>query len=362
LRVALTADPGFALARALNAFHLQFEHDRAPAVREIVLAAHHARRATRREQQAVDALRRALVGDTLRARRLIGRHLREFPRDALMIREYVLLRGYGGASGRKRATVAALNRLAPYLGDDPWFLGQHSLALGEIGSLEVAHAKARAALAARADQGVAAHALAHVHFEQRDDTGGRAFLDDWLGDHGRTALNCGHLTWHLTLTQLALSDPDAALARYRQQRTMPHTQTFSIEDEVSLLWRLQLRGLDVTAEWDAVVLDAPPPSSFRPFLLAHHAFALAARHDVDGLHTLRSAVLNAAVEQPQEPLRFLLPLVDALAFVASERWTEAAPALEHAAVVARRLGGSNEQHTLFDETAAFARRRTATRR
>jgi hypothetical protein len=356
LRAALIADPEFALARALDAFHLQFESDRAPAVREIVVAAHHARRATRREQQFVDALRRSLMGETLTARRLIGRHLREFPRDALMIRQYVLLRGYGGASGRKPATVAALNRIAPHFGDDPWFLGQHSLALGEVGELEVADGKARAALAARPDQGVAAHALAHIHFEQGDDPGGRAFLDDWLGDHGRTALNFGHLTWHLTLTQLALSDPDAALHRYRQQRTMPDAQRFGLEDEVSLLWRLQLRGVDVSREWDAVVLHAPPPS-VRAFLLAHHAFTLAARNDVDSLHTLRAQVARAEVESPQEPLRYLPPLLDGLTLVAAGRWAEAAPALEHAAVVARRLGGSNEQHTLFDETAAFARQR-----
>ena len=121
------------------------------------------------------------------------------------------------------------------------------------------------------------------------------------------------------------------------------------------------RGLEAFGNglsWDAVLLDpAPPP--FRAFALAHIAFALAARHDVDELRRLRDEASTLATKHPQEPLRYLVPIIDALILVASEQWSEAAPALAQAAAVARRLGGSNEQHTLFDETAAYARRRAS---
>ena len=355
LHRALDRDPKFALARALLAFHLQFDADRAPAVAQILVAAQHVRHATRREQQAVDALRRAVLGDTVTARRLIGRHLREFPRDALMVRELVFLHGYGGASGRKASVLAALRRLDPQMGGDPWFLGQYSLALSEIGEIELASRLANAALAARPDHGVAAHAVAHIHFESGDNAGARDFLQDWLPTHAAAAVTGGHLTWHLALAQLGLANPDAALHAYRAQRSMPGAQAFRLEDSVSLLWRLHMRGVDVSREWTDIAQELPAPSPDRAFQLAHIAFAMAAVRDDDALRHVAELVTRTMRERPQEPLRFLPPLLDALRLVAVDRWSEAAPALAAAAAGARRLGGSNEQHVLYDEAVAFAR-------
>jgi hypothetical protein len=193
------------------------------------------------------------------------------------------------------------------------------LALSEVGELDLATVLATRAIAARPDHGVAAHALAHIHFERGDDAGGRAFLDEWLAMHGQTAVNCGRLTWHRALAQLALCDPEAALDSYRAQATGSWSEAFSVEDAVSLLWRLQQRGVDVSREWVGLDLDPPAPSPFRGFQLAHIAYALAAQHDDDGLRRLGEAVAVAAVaavEHPAEPLRYLPLLVDALRLAA----------------------------------------------
>src|SRR4029077_5382750 len=99
---------------------------------------------------------------------------------ALMVRELVLLRGYGGDPHRKAVVAAELARLAPDFGADPWFSGVYSLALSEVGEVAAATRLAMDGLAARPDHGVLAHSLAHTYFEQRDDTSAGDFLDAWL--------------------------------------------------------------------------------------------------------------------------------------------------------------------------------------
>jgi hypothetical protein len=240
------------------------------------------------------------------------------------------------------------------MGSDPWFMGVYSLALSEVGDVESAARLAETALEARPDHGVVAHARAHIHFESGDVSAGRDFLRDWLATYSAGSLDGGHLTWHLALTYLALSEPGLALEVYRHQRTTNRTQALSLEDSVSLLWRLHLRGVDVSAEWSAVIDRRPSESPQRAFQLAHVAFAMAAQRDTDGLRRLTEEVTHAMTARPQEPLRYLLPLLDGLRLVALEQWADAAPALATAAVGALRLGGSNEQHTLFAETVAFA--------
>ena len=113
----------------------------------------------------------------------------------------------------------------------------------------------------------------------------------------------------------------------------------------------------------SVVLSAPPGTGAQTALAA--AAASFAREDrlvvvvthlrilaQQWIERLTGEATHAMNAFPQEPLRYLLPLLEALRLVALARWAEAAPALERAAAGARRLGGSNEQHTLLDETIA----------
>jgi hypothetical protein len=333
----------------------RLQRDSRSLVGQILVATRDAARATRREQQFVEALRRATVGDAVGACRLMVTHLDEFPRDVVMIRAHVLLQNAGGAVHRKEAIAAQLGHLAPQLGDDPWFLGIHSFALSEIGDLPTALQLVERGLAHRPDHSVLAHAMAHIYFERGDDMGGRDFISGWLKAHGDDVLNVGHMAWHLALTHVALSDPASALALYKRQKSLEHWKTFTLEDAISLLWRLHLRDVDVRSEWSNLLqrerTDVPA------FQRAHVAFALAAVHDNEGLEQLSSDVQHDVDARPDTPLRFLPPLFAALQLVACDRWAQARPVLEEAADGFRRLGGSNEQHALIDETIAFARQR-----
>lgn len=354
--VALGHDPDFALPRAALAYQLQFKSDPSAALGQILVAARHGKHATRREQSLTEALRRALFGDHPTACGLMVRHLEEFPRDVLIIRELALLRRYSGDSRDRTLLAEELGHLAPSFAADPWFMAAQSFILSECGEIDAARGLAERALALRPDHGSAAHSLAHAYFEANEDREGLEFLSGWLSEHSESSVGAGHLTWHSALCALALSDFEHAWNLYRDRTSSP-SGALQLEDAVSVLWRLQLRGFDVASEWASVLEREPPAGPGRAFALAHLGFASAAIGDVDALRDLKTRALDEAAKHPHQPFRFLTPLLDALVFFAREQWTDAARALEDAVVDARRLGGSNEQHTLYDETLAVAYRR-----
>jgi hypothetical protein len=353
---ALELDPGFAMAHAALAFQGQFGSDAAASISHILLATHLARHVSPRERGHIEALHRAVLGGGPLARRATISHLREFPRDALIIREFVLLNSYGGEIERKATVAAELGRLAPHFGADPWFYGQHSLALCEVGEIGVAAALAEAGLAVQPDHVVPAHSLAHIHFETGDDRAGRDFLEDWMADHAGPDLLTGHLSWHLALTDLAQSEAERALERYHDHKAWTPSRQLRLEDAISLLWRLHLRGVDVRGEWEPVLELEPSAGPSRAFEVAHVGFALAGAGDLDGLQRLGVQVAEEIARHPQQPFVYLPPLIEGLRLVTSRRWADAARALEEPVLAARRLGGSNEQHTVFDETLAVAYR------
>ena len=351
---ALELDPRFAMARAALAFLLQLQEDATTPVAQILLAAQHATHATRRERQFIDALRRAMAGDVPTASDMISAHLDEYPRDVLMLREHLLLQNFGGDVRRKEAIAAELSGLAPHFGDDPWFLGVYSFALSETGDVIAAGRMATAGLAAHPDHSVLAHSVAHTQFERGDDASARDFLDGWLADYGDTVVSAGHMAWHLALAHLALSEPDRAVALFRHQKDAGPALGFAREDAISLLWRLQLRGVDVSNEWSELLERPPSGGPRRAFELAHLAFALAGLGDDAGLQRLATQAQQEAVAHPHQPFGALLPVIEALRLIAADQWSEALPILEVAAAAMRRLGGSNEQHTIIDETIAYA--------
>lgn len=325
------------MACAALAFQRQVRRDDGSPIGEILLATRHAADATPREQQFIAILRRAIAGDVAVAHDMAVGHLAEHPRDALMVRECVLLNGYSGRGDRKPVIAARLADLAPHYGDDPWFLGTRSLALSEIGEIDAATRMAEAGLAIRPDSGVLAHSLAHTFFERGDEHGGRRHLDHWLDEHGDGAANRGHLVWHLALVLLDLGESDAALERYEQEAARGDGPAFPLEDEISLLWRLRMRGVDVARYWEEVAAAQPSPSVRRRFEVAHLAFAHAARSDAAAV----SALLG-----PQS----LAPLTEAFTLLLAGDQPGAAAAFDRARESFQALGGSNEQHTLIDDT------------
>src|SRR5271155_4880184 len=127
-------------------------------------------------------------------------HLNAWPRDALVLATAAFTNGLIGSSGRagqKRMLLEFLDGLAPSYGDDWWFTAHHGMALSENGQRDAARPKIDRSLAQNPTNPWAAHARAHLCYEEGDPNAARAFLASWLTTYPRNGLLYSHLNWHL---------------------------------------------------------------------------------------------------------------------------------------------------------------------
>ena len=252
LREAAAADPGFALAPAALTMVLRDTGRRDEARETADLARSLAAGASRRERQHVEAIAVLAHGDGPRAFALMRDHLAEFPRDALILLGADRYLFYSGGENRQQLQFELLDGFAEAYDGDWWFPGQFGFALGECGHYEKAVGAARSSLALNPKNLWAAHTLAHVYADTKDDEKGAAFLGPWLGDFDPRAPMFGHSSWHLTLFELGRGRHARAMEIYRTgvcPAACKHRST--LNNSASFLWRCMVYGYAPTAgEWD----------------------------------------------------------------------------------------------------------------
>jgi hypothetical protein len=146
-------------------------------------------------------------------------HLNTWPRDALVLGTTAFTNGLIGSSGRagqKRALLDLLDRLAPSYGDDWWFTAHHGMALSENGQRDAARPKIDRSLAKNPINSWAAHARAHLSYEDGNPNAARAFLTSWLTTYQRNGLLYSHLSWHRALGDLEAGDAAAAFRLFKE--------------------------------------------------------------------------------------------------------------------------------------------------
>ncbi len=193
---AIAADPGFALAHAARA-HVLLERGDAAAARASMAAANSlAAGLSAREASHIAFFDLLVAGDAEAALAALGPHLDAWPRDALVLGTTAFTNGLIGSSGRagqKRALLELLDLLAPSYGDDWWFAAHHGMALSENGQRDAARPKIDRSLAQNPTNPWAAHARAHLCYEEGDANAARAFLVSWLTTYPRDGLLYSHL-------------------------------------------------------------------------------------------------------------------------------------------------------------------------
>ncbi len=364
---ALAADPAFALAHIGRARSLQL-HGRGA---EAQAAAAQARALTgslgRREHQHVEALALAVAGQGARALALVREHVAEFPRDAMALAAangvYGLI-GFSGRVERNEDLLALLDGVAPAYGADWWFLGAHGFARTEALGWKAGAPLIERALELAPRNAHAAHAFAHVLYEQGVDEPGAAFVEGWMAGYARAApLHC-HISWHQALFELGRGRPDRALAVY-EASIRPGSSLgppFStVVDSASLLWRRELAGAARRPEaWSAVAAHARAsfPAVGLAFLDVHCAVALAAAGDGEGLERWVSRLRQADAEG-RVPGGSVVPIVaEAMGAFATGRYEETIVALAPVLDQLVRVGGSGAQRDLFEHTLLAAYLRT----
>ena len=356
---AIAADPGFALAHAARA-HVLLERGDAAAARASMAAANSLAAAlSAREASHIAFFGLLSAGDSEAALSALYAHLNAWPRDAVVLGTAAFTNGLIGSSGRagqKRALLDLLDRLAPSYGDDWWFTAHHGMALSENGQRHAAHPKIDRSLAQNPKNPWAAHARAHLYYEEGDAHAARAFLASWLTTYPRNGLLYSHLSWHLALGDLDAGDAAAALRRFREAFS-PDVHTGpprgKVNDAVSFLWRWELAGHPRDAEAWRVMHDftnSAFPRAGAAFSDMHIALALVVAGN-DAALQARARQMDELARQGRYPSGPTVPAVSH-AFAAFERrdFSAAIDALEPIVGELERIGGSRAQLDLVEFT------------
>ena len=349
---AIEADDGFALGHAGAALFSLFQGDGAGAKASIERARNLAAGATRREQQHVAALAAIAGGEATRGLGLIEEHVKEFPRDALLVNQAGSSIGLGGRADREQLRVALVEGLAGAYGDDWWYQSALGFTYHEVGRYEESRRLSERSLAQYPGNANASHNIAHVCYETVDNDGGVALLSDWLGGYDRRAPFHCHLAWHLALFELQRGRPERALAIYEQDIAPSSNPRLAMIDGSALLWRFDLYDFQMgPLPWGRLA-DLATRVTRPGFIFGdvHAALVYASAGDATAMSALVAGL--EALHAKGHPIAgtVALPLVRGVAAYVAGDFAAALALMESVHGEIHRVGGSHAQWELFEET------------
>jgi Tetratricopeptide repeat len=360
---ALLADPAFALAHVARA-HALLERGDVAAARQSMASAHaFTAGLSAREASHIAFFARLVAGEADAALAALRTHLDAWPRDALVLGTTAFTNGLIGSSGRagqKRALLDLLDRLAPSYGDDWWFTAHHGMALSENGQHDAAGPKIDRSLAQNPNNAWAAHARAHLCYEQGDANAARAFLASWLTAYPRNGALYSHLSWHRALGELEAGDA-AAARRLFGKAFSPEVHSGpprgKLNDGVSFLWRWELAGYARDAEaWRMMhdLVNRAFPQAGAAFSDMHVALAQVVAGDDAALEARARQVDDLAGRGRYPSGPFVRAVSRAFAAFERREFAAAIDALEPIAADLERIGGSHAQLDLVRFTLVKA--------
>jgi tetratricopeptide (TPR) repeat protein len=349
---AIAADEGFAIAHAGAALFALFQGDGASAKASVERARGLVGGATRREQQHVAALAAIAGGESTRGLGLIEEHVKEFPRDALLVNQAGSTIGLGGRADREALRVGFVEALAPAYGDDWWYQSALGFTYHEVGRYDEARRLSERSLAQYRGNANASHNIAHVCYETVDNEGGLAMLAGWLDDYDRRAPFHCHLAWHLALFELQCGRPERSLAIYERDIAPSSNPRLSMIDGSALLWRFGLYDYQKGPLPWRPLADLAARVTRPGFIFGdvHAALAYASVGDERALSALIAGL--EALHAKGHPIAgtVALPLVRGVAAYAAGDFAGALALMESVDGEIHRVGGSHAQWELFEET------------
>jgi tetratricopeptide (TPR) repeat protein len=324
-----------------------------PAARRLLERARRAALpASERERRFAGAVQHWVDGDLRSAIAGLEALVADYPRDlaALKLGQYLAF-NLGDSPTMLRLALharAAANEVA-------WWHGMAAFAYEQCHRLDEAEAAARQALALRADEPWAQHAIAHVTLTQGRLSEGAELMQAWRGGWaGKTSFMRTHNWWHLALFELELGDEAAALRLYDDEVWgVDKTYTQDQIGAVSLLARLELAGVDVGQRWQELAGWIVPHvvDQVQPFLDLQYLYGLA-RADRPEADDLLARIERHAPQAPEAARvswqRVAVPAAQGLLAHARGRWADAVDGLALALPRLVSIGGSHAQRSLFE--------------
>ncbi|MCW5733306.1 MAG: tetratricopeptide repeat protein [Enhydrobacter sp.] len=305
-----------------------------------------------REKAWIEATDAWIAGDGATSLAIHERLVAEWPRD-LLAGKLGQLHAFNLGDAKALLRIGELLLAANQ--ENHYVRGMHAFGLEECNRLDEAEAQARRAIEMQRKDPWAHHALAHCLEARGRLVEGVAFLqsvsDTW---EDCNSFMYTHNWWHLALFMIDLDRLDDALALF-DTHVWGVWKEFS-EDQInaiSLLARLELRGVDVGERWVDVAchLEQRLHDHFVPFLDLQYLYALA-RAGKRGAVTEMLASLEDRAERakPFEREAWMdcaVPAAHGLAAHAHGDFPEATRLLGQAMPHLHSIGGSIAQRALF---------------
>jgi len=357
-QAALRATPEMTMGHVLVAYLnlLGTESLTLPAARD-ALAAARVLPANEREVAHCEAIEHLIQGRWHAAGRVLEDLSIRYPRDALALQAGHSIDFFVGDSRMLRDRIArAIGHWQPDMPGYHAVLGMYAFGLEETGAYARAETVGRRAVELQPQDGWAWHAVAHVLEMQGRRRDGVA----WLGEHSahwsEGSFFAVHNWWHLALFHLGLDHVDEALALVDGQVLASASPVvLNMIDASSILWRLQLRGIDVGDRWLALAERWVPQAEAGNYAFndmhAMMAFVQAGR-DADAARLL--AAQQRALAAEGDNVHFLQDVghaaTRAVQAFGQQRYGDAVQLLRPVRSQAHRFGGSHAQRDLIDLT------------
>lgn len=251
--------------------------------------------------------------------------------------------------------------------DHPYAHGMIAFALEQNHRLAEAEEEGLRAAEIAIDDAWAHHAVAHVMDAEGRAKDGARWLDHCAHTWERKGVFIrDHNWWHAALFRLALGRPDEALVIY-DQRLWGEWPEFPQEQigAVSMLWRLEMRGVDVGGRWAPVLEEIRRRAGehILPFHDLHYLYALGragAPCEADAfLASLKGAASAREGPCPNFWRETGVPAAEAVRAYAAGDYAAAAEGFARALPRLHLVGGSHAQRHLFVEAYERAAMKSA---
>lgn len=281
--------------------------------------------------------------------------LLDHPRDVMAIKLVQYNQFYQGDGPAMRAS---LSRVLYAWGDKTpaygYMLGSYAFALEESDLYQLAEAAGRDAVERNPADIWAAHAVAHVCEMTGRPRDGEAFLTsceaNWADCHNFRH----HAQWHRALFMLEDARYEEVLAFYDEKVWTEDAEDYlDIANGVSLLWRLEERGVGVGDRWEplAALSETRNAEHLLAFADLHFLKALLRGGRDDAAQAMRLSMQRASEQGDTQALvlqKVGLAVADALLASAQGRPDEAVAVLWPRWGELYRLGGSKAQRDVFE--------------
>ena len=305
-----------------------------------------------RERAWLAAVSTWVAGDTDKSLAALDRIVDAWPRDLIAVK-------LGQLHSFNRGDATTLlhfgERAAAANADNRFVHAMHAFGLEECNRLDEAEALGRKALAIDRRDPWAHHAVAHCLEARGRLLDGVAFLqsmsDTW---EDCNSFMYTHNWWHLALFLIDLDRADEALALH-DRRVWGVWKEFS-EDQInaiSLLARLELRGVDVGDRWTDMATYLKPRlhEHFSPFLDLQYLYGLARAGEQSAVTEMLASLEDRAERaKPFEREAWAdcaVPMAHGLAAHAQGDHASAARLMGQAVPHLQPIGGSIAQRALF---------------